>query len=245
MSKLHLYKYKGDKCQHCEKSISEVLSRYGVIKRIFEFHHIKPELKDPNYSNLIKQKTSTKQLKELDKCVLLCAECHKILHSQNDNVELELRIALNERVISKKISGWLITDHISKIKKFITDEAYLLQPYVLKTKNKEEIYIAFEILNEPSILFNLVNNLDDNDELSLYSLANMTQVFFAKRTSDQLNIDIHSLFRIVNIETLDSFKGQNFWVQGGFFLDESNTAISDFNIHLTAEAGKLILNNIV
>ena len=73
----------------------------------------------------------------------------------------------------------------------------------------------------------------------------MTQVFFAKRTSDKLNIDIHSLFRIVNIAPLDSFQGQNFWVQGGFFLDESNTAISDFNIHLTAEAGKLILNNIV
>lgn len=63
--------YKGGKCINCG---------YNKCDAALEFHHINPEEKDKDYFN---QKTGfTESLKkELDKCILLCANCHRELHS--------------------------------------------------------------------------------------------------------------------------------------------------------------------
>lgn len=241
MKKNHLYKYKGNKCQHCNKSISEVLERYGTIKRIFEFHHVNPKLKDPNYKNIINQKLSTKQLKELDKCVLLCAECHKILHSQDDIVELEFNMQIENRTVNKRIFGWIITDYKYNTKKFITDQADLLHPYIVSTNKHSKIYIAFEFYENPSILTDLIFNLADNDEFLIKSFSNSTTVLNVKRSGEIVDFYINSLFKVMTLETNDDFEGEKFWIQGGFLLDENNIVCSDFTIHLTGEINKLTL----
>jgi len=62
--------YKGGSCQHCG---------YDKCTWAFEFHHLNPEDKSftisKGYSFLW-----TKLKKELDKCLLLCANCHRELH---------------------------------------------------------------------------------------------------------------------------------------------------------------------
>lgn len=46
---------------------------------VYEFHHINPETKDRDPSKMM-QLSHEKLQKELDKCVLLCANCHRIEH---------------------------------------------------------------------------------------------------------------------------------------------------------------------
>lgn len=58
--------YKGGKCQICG---------YDRCNRALEFHHVNPEEKLFNISNGIKSWDKAKA--ELDKCVLLCANCHR------------------------------------------------------------------------------------------------------------------------------------------------------------------------
>lgn len=77
-----LYHYAGGKCCFCGKDVTETERRYGTIKRQFEFNHINPSRKHPAYENLIERKLSTEQLDEIDKCVLLCRNCHGLLHAQ-------------------------------------------------------------------------------------------------------------------------------------------------------------------
>ena len=73
--KLAAIAYKGGECVHCGyKDI-----RYPAV---FEFHHVNPKEKEFAIGSGLLRKW-TKLVKELDKCILLCANCHRIQHTQD------------------------------------------------------------------------------------------------------------------------------------------------------------------
>jgi hypothetical protein len=90
-----LFRYKGDCCANCGKTIDAMIRKHDVFRKIFQFHHIGPSTKSREYDNLIQQKLSTEQLDEVDKCVLLCVECHTVLHAQNDHVDVTVTIQMD------------------------------------------------------------------------------------------------------------------------------------------------------
>ena len=67
-----LVEYKGNKCKICG---------YNKCLSALEFHHLNPETKDftiaynQKYSNLDSLK------REVDKCILVCANCHREIHA--------------------------------------------------------------------------------------------------------------------------------------------------------------------
>ena len=70
--KLELLKYKGNKCSDCG---------FDDVQRleVFEFHHRDPREKDFALGRDLNR--SMRYLKkEADKCVLLCANCHRTAH---------------------------------------------------------------------------------------------------------------------------------------------------------------------
>lgn len=62
--------YKGGKCELCG---------YNKTINALEFHHLDPKQKDISISG--GTKSFEKIEKELDKCVLLCANCHREIHA--------------------------------------------------------------------------------------------------------------------------------------------------------------------
>lgn len=73
--KEELIAYKGGKCEKCG---------YDKCIAALDFHHINPEEKDfaISNSNIYKNIEALKQ--EVDKCMLLCANCHRELHYLQD-----------------------------------------------------------------------------------------------------------------------------------------------------------------
>lgn len=69
-------KYKGGKCSKC--GFSETLSA-------LEFHHTNPNEKEFGISKHMRPLDSIKE--ELDKCILLCANCHRELHCCEEKFE--------------------------------------------------------------------------------------------------------------------------------------------------------------
>lgn len=65
--------YKGGKCTNCG---------YNKCNAALEFHHIDPSTKDKDYFNSRGGLTDNLKL-ELDKCILLCANCHREYHLSN------------------------------------------------------------------------------------------------------------------------------------------------------------------
>lgn len=69
--------YKGGKCMTCG---------YCKCLSALEFHHRNPEEKDPSIKQFSKGNFTERIKKELDKCDLLCANCHRELHDlENSN----------------------------------------------------------------------------------------------------------------------------------------------------------------
>ena len=65
--------YMGGKCQDCS----------GVFHQsVFEFHHLDPTTKERDPGTMFNDAKvlSSKTKAELDKCVLLCANCHRVRH---------------------------------------------------------------------------------------------------------------------------------------------------------------------
>ena len=76
--KIKMILYKGGKCEKCKLELEN--SHYSV----FEFHHIDPNEKDINFK-YIKMQKWTKIKNEIDKCSLLCSNCHRITHAEIEN----------------------------------------------------------------------------------------------------------------------------------------------------------------
>jgi hypothetical protein len=52
--------------------------------RVLEFHHKDPVTKEATVASLIKDRSFKSVLKEIEKCVVLCANCHRIEHSNGN-----------------------------------------------------------------------------------------------------------------------------------------------------------------
>jgi 5-methylcytosine-specific restriction endonuclease McrA len=67
--------YLGGKCSICG---------YNKCLAALEFHHLDPSQKDFGISHAGATRSFEKIKKELDKCVLLCANCHREVHSSDE-----------------------------------------------------------------------------------------------------------------------------------------------------------------
>lgn len=68
--KLKAIEHFGGKCYDCKQTFHSA---------VYEFHHINPKEKDRDPSKLFLLRWE-RIIKELEKCVLLCANCHRIRH---------------------------------------------------------------------------------------------------------------------------------------------------------------------
>ena len=68
--KLWAIEYLGGRCTMCKNTYHPA---------VYEFHHIDPENKDRDPSKML-QLSLARLTEELNKCTLLCANCHRITH---------------------------------------------------------------------------------------------------------------------------------------------------------------------
>lgn len=80
---LNYTKKRRDTKQKCITYLGGKCSSCGYNKNIaaIDFHHIDSSTKENNIASLLKHSSFKKLKKELDKCVLLCANCHREHHS--------------------------------------------------------------------------------------------------------------------------------------------------------------------
>lgn len=118
--KLEIIKIKGGKCQTC-----------GYCKNIsaLEFHHEDPLLKEFQVDIRRFSNTSLKKLKtELDKCILLCSNCHRETHNQDLNMIIveETVKTINKSSFNNPLGGMCLNCNTTfkkiKGKKYCSDK---------------------------------------------------------------------------------------------------------------------------
>jgi hypothetical protein len=71
-------RYLGNKCKVCG---------YSQFTCSLDFHHINPNTKDKDFKSY-RGWSQEKLFKELDKCILLCKNCHAALHKREIDINL-------------------------------------------------------------------------------------------------------------------------------------------------------------
>jgi hypothetical protein len=66
--------YKGGCCERCG---------YNKSNSVLQFHHLNPQEKDFNIGN--KSYSFERIKKEVDKCIMVCANCHIEIHEEERN----------------------------------------------------------------------------------------------------------------------------------------------------------------
>lgn len=74
--KILAIEYKGGKCEKCG---------YDKCKAALEFHHLDPNEKDFGIASKGYTRSWEAVKKELDKCIMVCANCHREIHEEEDN----------------------------------------------------------------------------------------------------------------------------------------------------------------
>jgi transposase len=70
--KKEMVDYKGGECQCCG---------YNNCFHALDFHHINPKTKSFAIANTTKRKITQEVAEELDKCILVCSNCHREIHA--------------------------------------------------------------------------------------------------------------------------------------------------------------------
>lgn len=83
--KQQMIDYKGGKCEICG---------YCKSTAAMDFHHKDPSKKDFTIAAAKNVSMSAKIKEELDKCMLLCANCHREIHSNIEFIEKEADVTL-------------------------------------------------------------------------------------------------------------------------------------------------------
>jgi hypothetical protein len=75
-NKARAVEYLGGECRHCGLVTDHLC--------VYDFHHVDMKEKEADPGSLLHY-SWTRIQKELDKCILLCANCHRIEHEKDKN----------------------------------------------------------------------------------------------------------------------------------------------------------------
>ena len=213
-----LYKYKGNRCAHCGMNVDEIVARFGTFNRLIEFHHIDPITKSKNYNNLIKQTISADQIAEIDKCALLCKQCHGLVHAQNIKATLEASVKINDRKVSQKLKGWVVIDKVDKTLTFITNEQFLLEPCIVIGNGLNDHLCLLEI--DQIYLRQLLENISTHETIDIVSSIDKRLLINIKYLSNKKIEVTQALGVPIFSMDFDVKEGDAsyFWIRNGIML---------------------------
>lgn len=231
--KPQLYKYKGNKCTSCGMSVQEMMEKYGTFHRMFEFHHIDPEKKSKNYKNLIRQKMSTEQLEEIDKCVLLCRQCHGIIHAQNIKATLNLNLEYGGRIVSQEFNGQIIYDTVENQMRFFSEEKILLNPYVIKTSRKKDELLFGVDLNSGAFFRDRLHSLSEGEKFEVFCADSGKCMLRIEHVGTGLKAEHNIGFGFLDMEINDRENKEFIWYRNGIILKSTGEVINKGVINYT------------
>jgi hypothetical protein len=226
-NRVQLYQYKGNRCAHCGLSVEEMLKRFGTVNRMFQFNHVDPSKKHPDYESLIERVLSTNQLNEVDKCVLMCNQCHGILHAQDINGEMVLRVVIEGRSAEQKLKGQIIFDNLDKHATFLTNERVLTIPYRVSVGGAKSVMRFGTELEQGEVLNDYLRNIATHKKVEIRSWIRCDLLMRAEHTGGKtFNLKHAIRLPFFTSELLDEEgKSVLLWIRNGVGLTKDGRVL--------------------
>jgi hypothetical protein len=207
-------KYKGNNCAHCGQSVVDSLERFGTFHRLYHFNHVDPNSKHPDYDNLIRRNISTEQLDELDKCVLLCANCHGAVHAQNINISMILTVSVGGQTATQTLRGQVIFDRVDQKLSFFTDNELEIWPYWLNLGD-EPVRLIFGKELKDTLMTKWVPLVRDSGPLAITD-SNGDVLFGAIREGNMIEVQQTCKFSLIPVHAVG--KEGTVWFRNGLAI---------------------------
>ena len=221
--RLLLYKYKGDSCEYCGTTVEEMIRKFQSYAR-FKLHHIDPAKKSPEYDNLIRRNLSSEQLDEVDKCALLCGNCHDTLHSQNITLPVSFTLqGEGHEPIEHVLDCQVIYDHEKNEATIFSDEFRFLDLYRVQI-GTEPASIMSGIQLKP--VLNPLHERTRTDGELVISTMNGTVVYRVTPINDtQCEVEAKLEFPFIKVDlplVAADGKRWDIFLRSGTFLSSGN-----------------------
>lgn len=231
-NRAQLYKYRGDHCSHCGRSVEDMVARYGTFDRMFEFHHVDQERKHHQYSALMQRTISAEQIEEVDKCLLLCRECHGIVHAQDIEGSIVIRASIISRVVSQELRGWFVADGLDGTLCFMSNDRNLLQPCLVTLGGGEpEEYFVLELIQE-NRLFDWIRSIETHQRIEVVSLPNRRLLLEISHMAERrANVRMALGLPILAMDfDVSEGKSSYLWLRNGMVLTKEGDLYSEGEI---------------
>lgn len=129
--KLKLIEYKGGSCCKCGYN--------KLIPSVYDFHHLNPEEKDFSISG--KSYSFEKLKSEVDKCILVCRNCHAEIHFEIERIKREERLKIKQVFLENKNCDLCLNSFkpINFPQKFCSNKCKRLASRKVERPSKEEL----------------------------------------------------------------------------------------------------------
>ena len=215
-----------------------MVASFGDVRRMFEFHHVDPKEKSTDYKNLIRKKLCSDQLDELDKCILLCGNCHDILHSQEIHGALDFNIELEGKTASQTLNGSFIINATKQTATFLTNEKLYLLPFWMQCSVDDSPDFVFGTELNDGLLFELLGKMGADGSIRLFDYRTGEQKFQAHFTETQGLMIQHDVAINLPLElnpSADNNEDLKGWIRHGVALLSDGTVITSGVVSATLE----------
>jgi hypothetical protein len=117
------------------------------------------------------QRLNRRQMDEIDKCVLLCTQCHAIIHAQEITATLELSAELDRRLVRQQFQGWIRADKVAKSFTFVTNQPYLLEPCELRLGDQDPRLLFLVEIEQERNLHSWLAEIQDHKAIEIRALS--------------------------------------------------------------------------
>lgn len=196
-NKIKLVEYKGGKCEICG---------YNKCIDALEFHHLNQNEKEFGIS-CGDTKSLEKLKREADKCIMVCANCHREIHAKEKNkqyLKKEEEKIKNEYLFSEKNKG-SISERKINIKKLYEKDK--IEDVLQKVKNKipkKDIANFYNVsvksiknlLRKNNIVYNESSSKNLNETINIFDFINLFKEYktFTK-VAKHYNVSVTSIKR--------------------------------------------------
>lgn len=222
-----LYRYKGDRCAHCGLGVQEMIARHGKFHRMFQLNHIDPKRKDRDYDNLIRRDLSTKQLDEVDKCVLLCTLCHGIVHAQEITATVKLTMTAGDRKAEQTLTGQMIMDFQDRTATFFTDQKLLILPYWVYIGSKRPKIMFGHELEKDRFIVRQIDRINELRKFAVHTWHDKFQMRVFVDREGEITLEHSVRFPHITSELCGSDGEFAIWVRNGKWLTKEGDVKDD------------------
>ena len=213
---------------------------YGpAVASMFEFNHINPKTKHKSYKAVIARRLSSEVLDEVDKCGLMCSECHKILTLQRITGTVKISYEVGGRAFTKEgaIQGIMkfdpVTGDVNGLE-FFGDVRITPEVYEVTIGDGEPRTHSHEEFNESNLLTRFLVATRTQGELTIRLLDGTVMFQARKIEGDSCEIESTARCTLLDHVEMTSDNGkETFHCRNGKMISTTGKVSTRFAYKLT------------